>query len=159
MQETQVWPLVREDPIYCGATKPVCHNDWVSALEPRNRDYWAHVPRAGAPRQEKPPQWEEACTLQLDSRPCSETRESPRSRKDLEQSKISKNKSWSAISGCFHRSEAATLSLMQTEVSQRKKCLNLGFQRMRELVILKWRKLRFRALGQLYSRSHSASKR
>ena len=56
-------------------------------------------------------------------------------------------------------SEAATLSLMQTEVSQRKKCLNLGFQRMRELVILKRRKLRFRALGQLYSRSHSASKR
>ena len=105
MQETQVWALVWEDPIYCGATKPVCHNDWASALEPRNRNYWAHVPRAGAPRQEKPPQWEEACTLQLENRPCSETRESPRSRKDLEQSKINKHKSWSASWGCFHRSK------------------------------------------------------
>lgn len=50
--------------------------------------------------------------------------------------------------------EAVALSLMQKEVSQRRKCLNLGFQRMRGIGHLR-RKLRFRALGQLYSRSHN----
>ena len=37
-------------------TKPTCHN------------YWVQVPRARAPQQEKPPQWE-ACTWQLESSP------------------------------------------------------------------------------------------
>ena len=46
MQGTQVRALVWEDPTCRGATKPVRHN------------YWAHVPRACAPQQEKPPQWE-----------------------------------------------------------------------------------------------------
>ena len=110
-QETQVWPLVREDPIYCGAAKPLCHNCWASALGPRNRNCWAHVLQLLKPmclepalRNEKPPQWE-VCTLQLDSSPCSETRESPHSSEDLEQSKINKKKSWSASSGCFLRSK------------------------------------------------------
>ena len=46
VQGTRVWALVQEDPTCCGATKPVSHN------------YWAHVPGARAPQQEKPPQWE-----------------------------------------------------------------------------------------------------
>ena len=52
-------------------TKPVCHNYWACALEPRNHKYWAHVPqllklrcpRVPALQQQKPSQWE-ACTLQ-----------------------------------------------------------------------------------------------
>ena len=85
MQGTQVQALVQEDPICCGATKPVHHNYWACALEPVSHNYWAHVPQllkptisgahmpqllspcaatteACAPRarapQEKPPQWE-----------------------------------------------------------------------------------------------------
>ena len=46
MQETRVRALVWEDLTCHGATKPVRHN------------YWALVPRAHAPQQEKPPQWE-----------------------------------------------------------------------------------------------------
>ena len=46
MQGTWVRALVREDPTCRGATKPVHHN------------YWARVPRAHAPQQEKPLQWE-----------------------------------------------------------------------------------------------------
>ena len=67
--------LVQEDPTYCGAAKPVCHNYRVSALEPTSHDCWAHMqllepthPRVCALRQEKPPQWE-ACTPQLGSSP------------------------------------------------------------------------------------------
>ena len=51
MQGTRVWSLVREDPTCRRATKPASHN------------YWARVPRACAPQQEKPPKWE-ACALQ-----------------------------------------------------------------------------------------------
>ena len=46
MQGTRVRSLVGEDPTCRGATKHLSHN------------YWAHVPRAHAPQQEKPPQWE-----------------------------------------------------------------------------------------------------
>ena len=46
MQGTQVRALVQEDPTCRGAAKPVRHN------------YWARTPRAHAPQQEKPPQWE-----------------------------------------------------------------------------------------------------
>ena len=28
-----------------GAAKPVCHNYWVSALEPKNHTYWAFIPQ------------------------------------------------------------------------------------------------------------------
>ena len=65
MQGTWVQALVREDPTYRGATKPVCHNYWACTLEPVSHNYWsprattteAHAPRAHAPQQEKPPQW------------------------------------------------------------------------------------------------------
>ena len=46
MKGTRVGALVRGDPTCHGATKPVCHN------------YWACTPRARAPQQEKPTQWE-----------------------------------------------------------------------------------------------------
>ena len=59
MQGTWVRTLVREDPTCRGATKPVCHNYWACALlEPTCHNYWACAPRACAPQQEKPPQWE-----------------------------------------------------------------------------------------------------
>ena len=58
MQETWVWSWAWEDPMCCGATKPLCHN------------YWAHVIRAHALQQEKPPQWE-ASTPQPERSPCS----------------------------------------------------------------------------------------
>ena len=66
MQGTQVRSLVWEDPTCRGATKPVHRNYWACALEPTSHNYWAHVlqllkprtPRARAPQQEKPPQWE-----------------------------------------------------------------------------------------------------
>ena len=66
MQGTQVCALVREDPTCRRATKPVCHNYWACALEPASHNYWsprattteARAPRAPAPQQEKPPQWE-----------------------------------------------------------------------------------------------------
>ena len=73
MQGTQVPSLVGEDPTCRRATKPVPRNYWACALEPVSHNYWAHVPqllsscamateacapRARAPQQEKPPQWE-----------------------------------------------------------------------------------------------------
>ena len=66
MQGTVVWALVQEDPTCCRATKPVRHNYWACALEAVSHNYWspctttteAHMPRAHAPQQEKPPQWE-----------------------------------------------------------------------------------------------------
>ena len=83
MQGIWVQALVQEDPTCCGATKSVRHNYWACILEPSSHNYWAcilepssHnywslrattteacVPRARAPQQEKPPQWE-ACVLQ-----------------------------------------------------------------------------------------------
>ena len=66
MQETWVHSLVREDPTFRGAAKPMWHNYWACALEPRNPNYGAHMlqllkskrPRACAPQQEKSLQWE-----------------------------------------------------------------------------------------------------
>ena len=46
MQGTRVWALVWEDPTCCGATQP------------RATTTEACTPRARAPQQEKPPQWE-----------------------------------------------------------------------------------------------------
>ena len=59
MQGTWVWSLVREDPTCHGATKPVRHNHWARHAATTE----AHTPRARAPQQEKPLQWE-AHTLQ-----------------------------------------------------------------------------------------------
>ena len=73
MQGTHVWALVREDPTRRVATRPVRHNYWAWALELVSHNYWACepqlltlrartteacAPRARAPQQEKPPQWE-----------------------------------------------------------------------------------------------------
>ena len=46
MQWTQIWTLVPEDSTPHGATKSVSHN------------YWAHMPRACALKQDRLPQWE-----------------------------------------------------------------------------------------------------
>ena len=66
MQGTRVQALVREDPTCRKAAKPVRHNYWAWALERTSHNYWsphattteAHMPRARAPQQKKPPQWE-----------------------------------------------------------------------------------------------------
>ena len=76
MQGKLVWSLVCEDPTCLGQLKPVYHNHWVCVLEsmslrllnqqlmsPCAASTEAHVPRACAPQQEKPPQWE-ACAPQ-----------------------------------------------------------------------------------------------
>ena len=60
MQGTRVRSLVWEDPTCCGATKALRHNYWACALKPVCHNY---VPRARAPQQEKPLQWE-ACASQ-----------------------------------------------------------------------------------------------
>ena len=62
-QGTRVRALVREDPTCHRATKPVRHNYWACALEPVCHNYRTRAPRARAPQQEKPPQWE-ACAPQ-----------------------------------------------------------------------------------------------
>ena len=77
MQGTRVWALVREDLTCCGATEPVRHNYWACALEPTSHNYWACVPRARAPQQEKPPQWE-ARAPHEEEPPLAATRESRR---------------------------------------------------------------------------------
>ena len=60
------WSLIQEDPMCHWATKPVCHNYWVCALEPGSCNYWAHdqqlskptCPRAHALQQGRSKQWE-----------------------------------------------------------------------------------------------------
>ena len=65
MQGTWVQALVWEDPTCHGAAKPMHHNYRACALEPATQllslcaaTTEAHIPRAHAPQQEKPPQWE-----------------------------------------------------------------------------------------------------
>ena len=43
MPGTSVWSLVQEDPICCGAIKPVCHKYWASILEPMSCNYWVQA--------------------------------------------------------------------------------------------------------------------
>ena len=45
MQEKQVISLIWEDPTGCGAKKPVHHNYWACAPEPKKPNYWAHMPQ------------------------------------------------------------------------------------------------------------------
>ena len=91
-QGTRVRAPVQEDPTCRGASKPMHHNYRDCTLEPASHNYWAckpqllslrftttetHVPRARAPQQKKPPQWEARALQQ--SRPHSpQLRESPR---------------------------------------------------------------------------------
>ena len=66
MQGTQVQALVQEDPTCRRATEPVRHNYWACTLEapepqllsPHAATTEARTPRAHAPQQEKPLQWE-----------------------------------------------------------------------------------------------------
>ena len=58
IQGTWVRALVWEDPTCRGGTKLMRHNYWACALELASHNYWACAPRACAPQQEKPPQWE-----------------------------------------------------------------------------------------------------
>ena len=70
MQGTQVRALVWEDPTCRGATKPVRHNYWArepQLLSPRATTTEACAPRARAPQQEKPPQWEARAPQQKSS--------------------------------------------------------------------------------------------
>ena len=41
----RVQALVQEDPTCRGATKPMCYNYWVCALEPVSHNYWAQAPQ------------------------------------------------------------------------------------------------------------------
>ena len=92
MQGTRVRALVREDPTCCGATKPVCHNYWACALELASHNYWARTPRARAPQQEKPRQWE-ACAPQWRVAPALHNWRKPaHSNKDPMQPKVNKLK-------------------------------------------------------------------
>ena len=98
MQGTRVRALVREDPTCRGATKPTSHNCWACALEPLSHNYWARVPqllkpvcpRACAPQQEKPQQWE-ACSPQRRVAPARRNWRRPvHSNEDPKQPKINK---------------------------------------------------------------------
>ena len=96
MQGTWVWALVREDPTCHGVTKPVRHNYWAWALEPASLNYWgsctttteAHAPRACAPQQEKPPQWEARAPQRRVAPLLAVTRESLRAATKTQRSQI-----------------------------------------------------------------------
>ena len=84
--------LIREDPSCHRATKPVHHNYWTWALEPRNCSYWAlkpMCPRAWAQQQEKPLQGETHASTEEYS-PLTATRESSCSSEDGAQPKVKK---------------------------------------------------------------------
>ena len=53
-QGTWVRALVREDPTYCRATKPVRHKYRACALEPASHNYWAHTPQLLKPTRLQP---------------------------------------------------------------------------------------------------------
>ena len=80
IQGTWVWSLVREDPTCCRATKPMCPQ----LLRPTH-------PKACAPQQEKPPQWE-ARTPQLESSPVCHKQRKPTQRNESRRPSTAKNK-------------------------------------------------------------------
>ena len=78
--------LVPKDSMCPRTTKPMCHNYWARALEPTSHNHWAQAPqlrrlhaafteastpKAHAPQQEKPLQWE-VWAPQLKSSPLSQ---------------------------------------------------------------------------------------
>lgn len=54
MQGTWVWYLLQEDFTGCGTTRPVYHNCWPGAPEPRNHTSWTHVLQLLKPAHLKP---------------------------------------------------------------------------------------------------------
>ena len=85
MQGTQVWSLVWKDSTCLGATKPMCHNYWASALETVSCNYQAHTPQLLKPvwsKAQKPEHWAHIfrllslCAYSL----CSATREATTTR-------------------------------------------------------------------------------
>ena len=105
MWEAQVLSLVQDDCTCPGATKTGRHNYWACTLEPTSCKYWGHVqqllnpvcPRACAPQQEKPLQWED-CTLQLESSPrLPQLEKSLHNNEDSEKPKKKKTLRWSCL--------------------------------------------------------------
>ena len=95
MQGTRVRALVREDPTCHGATKPVHHNYRACTraresqlLSPHATTTEARVPRACAPQQKKPPQWEaHAPQRRVDPACCNEDPTQPKKKK-LKKKKV-----------------------------------------------------------------------
>ena len=76
------------------AAKLVHHDCWACSLEPGSCNYGTQVPRAHAPRQDDPPQWE--------AHHCSQLEMSPRSKdEDPAQAKKRKTKNQGGISDHF----------------------------------------------------------
>ena len=82
---------VRDDPTYFTATKPVCHNYWDCALEPRNPNRWGPpAPQPVLCKQEAALQEESPATA-VESSPCSsQLEESPGSNQDPAQPQTNK---------------------------------------------------------------------
>ena len=98
MQGTQVWFLIQEDPTCCRATKPVHHN------------YWAHMPRAHVPQEEKPLHWE-AWATQAERSPCSsQLEEAHTQQRRPSQKQIHKFKASSSPPGPLLDQELSTLA-------------------------------------------------
>ena len=70
MQKTQVWSLSHWDPTGHEAAKSACHTLHLSSRARKLQLLTPEGPRARAPKQEKPPQWE-VHALQLESSFCS----------------------------------------------------------------------------------------
>ena len=85
MHKAWVQSLVCKDSTCLRAAKRMRHSYWACALGPGSCNFWAHVeqrrkpvrPRAPAPRQEKPPQWEALRHIWWVALPLSTTGESP----------------------------------------------------------------------------------
>ena len=107
MQEILVWSLIWEDPTWHRAAQARSHNYQAyrtRVQEPQLRK--SMCPRARAPWQEKPPQWE-AFAPPLESSPqIPQLEKSPRSSEDPAQPKINKLKKKKSRHVFFHSSES-----------------------------------------------------
>jgi len=97
MQETWIWSLGWEDLIYQGANKPMPHKYWARVPQILSLCSGAQElqllkpmhPKACAPQQKEPPQWE-AWAPQLERSPCSLQLERAQATEDVAQPKINK---------------------------------------------------------------------
>ena len=117
MQETRVWSLAWEDSTYTEATKPVSHNYWACAPEPRSPESprrettTERALQSHALQPETPPQGE-ACAPKLERTPAPQPEKSPRSSEDPAQPRIKtflKNESSSAL---LNRSSKSGLAFL-----------------------------------------------